>query len=123
MADQHSLFSISYAANLLGIHPQTLRLYEREGFVQPLRTKGNTRRYCRQDIEQIRVILHLTRKLGVNLAGVEVILKMQSKLAELENELNNLQHDLAKRAQVEEKRPTKQRALIKAPSRMLIKVS
>lgn len=121
--DQQTLFSISYTANLLGIHPQTLRLYEREGFVRPSRTKGNTRRYCRQDIEQIRMILHLTRKLGVNLAGVEIILKMQSKLAELENEINNLQHLLAKRAQVQEKRQTKPRALIKASSRMLIKVS
>ncbi len=69
------------------------------------------------------MILHLTRKLGVNLAGVEIILKMQSKLAELENEINNLQHILAKRTQVQEKRQTKPRALIKASSRMLIKVS
>lgn len=121
--DQPSHFSISYAANLLGIHPQTLRLYEREGFICPSRTKGNTRRYSRQDIEQIRVILHLTRQLGVNLAGVEIILKMQRKLAELENEIHNLQYILAKRAQVQEKRHSKQRALIKASSRMLIKVT
>jgi MerR family transcriptional regulator/heat shock protein HspR len=121
--DQHPLFSISYAANLLGIHPQTLRLYEREGFIRPSRTKGNTRRYSRQDIEQIRVILHLTRQLGVNLAGVEIILKMQRKLAELENEINNLQYTLAKRAQLQKKRQHKQRALIKASSRMLIKVT
>ena len=121
--DQHPLFSISYAANLLGIHPQTLRLYEREGFIHPARTKGNTRRYGHQDIEQIRVILHLTRHLGVNLAGVEIILKMQRKLAELENEIHNLQHILAKRASDQEQHQNKQRALIKASSRMLIKVS
>lgn len=117
--NQPSRFSIRHAADLLGIHPQTLRLYEREGLVRPSRTRGNTRRYSLQDIEQIRVILHLTRTLGINLAGVEIILNMQRKLAELEHEIQDLKHLLANQA-----RPQSQPyALIKASSRMLIKVS
>ena len=120
--DQQPIFPISHIAKLLGVHPQTLRLYEREGFVKPSRTKGNTRRYSLQDVEQVRVILHLTRDLGVNLAGVEIILNMQDKLAGLQGEINDLQHVLTERRQHQGKLPTQQRALIKASSRMLVKV-
>lgn len=116
---QPARFSIRQAADLLGVHPQTLRLYEREGLIRPLRTRGNTRRYALHDIERIRVILHLTRTLGINLAGVAIILDMQRKLAELEYEIQDLQHLLADQA----KRQNRRYAIIKASSRMLIKVS
>lgn len=121
--NQPSLCSIRHAAELLGIHPQTLRLYERQGLVHPARTKGNTRRYSAQDIERLRLILHLTRTLGVNLAGVEIILNMQRKLAKLEREIEDLQHILVNHRRHRDRHQRKQYALIKASSRMLIKVS
>lgn len=121
--NQQSHFSIRHAADLLGIHPQTLRLYERAGLVRPARTEGNTRRYSAQDVEQLRLILHLTRTLKINLAGVEIILNMQRKLAKLEHEIEELQNLLAKHIRYRERRQRKQYALIKASSRMLIKVS
>ena len=121
--DQASRFSIRHVADLLDIHPQTLRLYERAGLVCPARTKGNTRRYSAQDVERIRLILHLTRTLRINLAGVEIILNMQGKLAKLGHEIEELQVLLGKHMRYREKRQRKQYALIKASSRMLIKVS
>jgi MerR family transcriptional regulator/heat shock protein HspR len=117
----HPLLTISSIAKILNIHPQTLRLYERAGFVKPSRTKGNTRRYSPQDVEQIRCILRLTREQGVNLAGVEIILNTQHKLERLQQEIEELRHVLANRTQQHREFRTRQRALIKASSRMLIK--
>ena len=73
-------FTISAVAEMFDIHPQTLRMYEREGLIAPGRTQGKTRRYSREDLDKLEVILTLTRELGVNLAGVEVILDMREKL-------------------------------------------
>ena len=73
-------FMISAVAEQYEIHPQTLRLYEREGLLKPSRSEGNTRLYTEGDIERLEVILHLTRDLGVNLAGVEIILNMREKM-------------------------------------------
>lgn len=81
------LYMISVVAELLGIHPQTLRLYEREGYVRPRRTRGGTRLYSEADVEAVRRVLHLTRELGVNLAGVEVVLEMRRKLERMQAEL------------------------------------
>lgn len=120
--DHQGLFTISHIAKLLDVHPQTLRLYEREGFIKPSRTKGNTRRYSRQDVAQLRLILHLTRECKVNLAGVELILDMQQKLAEIQREIDHLRHALTERMQHHRDLRTRRRALIKASSRMLIKV-
>ncbi|MGQ4807459.1 hypothetical protein NKDENANG_00811 [Candidatus Entotheonellaceae bacterium PAL068K] len=123
MATNHRpLFTISNIANLLNIHPQTLRLYEREGFLKPYRTKGNTRMYSHQDVEQLQVILHLTRELEVNLAGVEVILHMQQQLTQLQRDTDELRQLLAECMRHTREPQTQQRALIKASSRMLIKV-
>ena len=66
------------------IHPQTLRLYEREGLLKPSRSEGNTRLYTPEDLERLEVILHLTRDLGVNLAGVEIILNMREKMSDMQ---------------------------------------
>ena len=71
---------ISAVAEQYAIHPQTLRLYEREGLLKPSRSEGNTRLYTDEDLERLEVILHLTRDLGVNLAGVEIILNMREKM-------------------------------------------
>src|SRR6185436_11286148 len=76
-------YMISAVAEQYEIHPQTLRLYEREGLLKPSRSEGNTRLYTPEDLERLEVILHLTRDLGVNLAGVEIILNMREKMGEM----------------------------------------
>ena len=79
---------ISAVAKKFNIHPQTLRLYEREGLLKPSRTDGNTRLYSEEDLEQLEMILSLTRELGVNLAGVEIILNMRHKIEQMQTEVN-----------------------------------
>src|SRR5512135_1007552 len=81
-------FMISAVAQKYNIHPQTLRLYEREGLLKPSRTEGNTRLYSEEDLEQLETILSLTRDLGVNLAGVEIILNMRRKMEQMQHEVN-----------------------------------
>ena len=79
-------YTISAVAELYDIHPQTLRLYEREGLLAPSRSVGNTRLYADTDLERLEVILSLTRDLGVNLAGVEIILNMRAKMDQMRRE-------------------------------------
>jgi MerR family transcriptional regulator, heat shock protein HspR len=81
-------FMISAVAQRYDIHPQTLRLYEREGLLKPSRTEGNTRLYSEEDLEQLETILALTRDLGVNLAGVEIILNMRRKMEQMQGEVS-----------------------------------
>jgi MerR family transcriptional regulator, heat shock protein HspR len=78
-------YMISAVAELYHLHPQTLRLYERAGLLKPSRSQGNTRLYTDQDLERLEVILNLTRELGVNLAGIEIILNMRDKMAEMQS--------------------------------------
>jgi MerR family transcriptional regulator/heat shock protein HspR len=80
-------YMISAVAEQYAIHPQTLRLYEREGLLKPSRSDGNTRLYTEEDLERLEVILHLTRDLGVNLAGVEIILNMREKMGEMQAQI------------------------------------
>ncbi len=80
-------YMISAVAEMYNIHPQTLRLYEREGLLIPSRSQGNTRLYTEEDLEALRTILNLTRDLGVNLAGVEIILNMRKRMEEMEKEM------------------------------------
>ena len=82
-------YMISAVAETYDIHPQTLRLYEREGLLKPSRSEGNTRLYTQDDIERLELILNLTRDLGVNLAGVEVILNMRQRLEEMQTEMQD----------------------------------
>ena len=79
-------YTISAVAEMFDIHPQTLRLYEREGLLKPSRSDGNTRLYSDEDIERLEVILSLTRDLGVNLAGVEIIMNMREKMESMQRE-------------------------------------
>jgi len=81
---------IGVVAERFGVHPQTLRLYEREGLIRPARSSGNTRLYDLETVERLEIILTLTRELGVNLAGVEVILELKSRLARMEGEVGRL---------------------------------
>ena len=97
---EHRLFMISVVSEMLGIHPQTLRLYEREGFIKPKRSGGNTRLYSEEDVEKLEMVLRLTRELGVNLAGVEVILSMREQMEqmrrEMEETIGQLREELAR---------------------------
>ncbi len=89
------VYLISVVAKALNIHPQTLRQYEREGLVTPSRTNGKMRLYSQRDIDRINMILRLTRDLGVNLAGVDIILQFKDKIDEMEQEIDDLQVKLA----------------------------
>jgi MerR family transcriptional regulator/heat shock protein HspR len=100
-AKSKAAYMISSVAEQYGVHPQTLRLYEREGLLKPSRSDGNTRLYTDDDLERLEVILHLTRDLGVNLAGVEIILNMREKMAEMQRQIQDffgtLNQELANR--------------------------
>jgi MerR family transcriptional regulator/heat shock protein HspR len=85
---------IGVVARRFGVHPQTLRLYEREGLIRPARSSGNTRLYDLETVERLEIILTLTRELGVNLAGVEVILDLKSRLARMEGEVGRLMESI-----------------------------
>jgi len=80
-------YMISAVAEMYSIHPQTLRLYEREGLLVPSRSEGNTRLYTQDDLERLETILNLTRDLGVNLAGVEIVLNMRQRMEEMQKEM------------------------------------
>ncbi len=120
--DDQPVFSISRIAKMLHMHPQTLRFYERAGFVKPVRTHGETRLYSQQDIAQLRLILHLTRDMGVNLAGVEIILRMQHQLEHGWDEIEHLRQQLADCVQQNGTERAQTQALIKATPRKLVKV-
>lgn len=101
-------YMISSVAEQYGVHPQTLRLYEREGLLKPSRSEGNTRLYTDEDLERLEVILKLTRDLGVNLAGVEIILNMREKMDAMQKQIEQFVstlNDLARQQPLEEIRP------------------
>ncbi|WP_462106572.1 heat shock protein transcriptional repressor HspR [Campylobacter concisus] len=98
---EEPLFLISVVAKVLSIHPQTLRQYEREGLIEPSRTDGKMRLYSQKDVDRVKTILNLTRELGVNLAGVDVILQLKEKIDDLEStidELNKKLHEATSQA-------------------------
>ena len=87
-------YMISVAAELVGMHPQTLRVYEQKGLVRPKRTAGNTRLYSEQDLERLRLIQRLTTELGLNLAGVELVLRLEDELRKAHIQIDRLQQQL-----------------------------
>ncbi len=93
-ADDRAVYIISVAAELAGVHPQTLRIYERKGLLSPARTAGNTRRYSARDIERLRMIQRLTQIEGINLAGVKMIVEMESQLDRMRRRLERLDREL-----------------------------
>ena len=95
--DERAVYIISVAAELAGVHPQTLRIYERKGLLAPKRTSGNTRRYSDRDISLLRQIQDLTQASGINLAGVKMIIEMQAQLDALRTQTEALQEQLARR--------------------------
>jgi len=88
------VYLISVVAKTLDIHPQTLRQYEREGLVVPSRTGGRIRLYSQRDVDKIKMVLRLTRELGVNLAGVDIVLRLKVKIEEMDNEIEYLKSQL-----------------------------
>ena len=94
MTDERPRYMISVAAELVGMHPQTLRMYEQKGLVQPQRTAGNTRLYSEADLERLRLIQRLTTQLGLNLAGVEAVLDLEEQLHRMHARIERLEREM-----------------------------
>jgi MerR family transcriptional regulator/heat shock protein HspR len=92
--DERPRYMISVAAELVGMHPQTLRMYEQKGLVQPQRTAGNTRLYSEADLERLRLIQRLTGELGLNLAGVEAVLGLEEQLQRMQARMERLEREM-----------------------------
>jgi MerR family transcriptional regulator/heat shock protein HspR len=97
--DDRPRYMISVAADLVGMHPQTLRLYEQKGLVRPQRTAGNTRLYSEADIERLQLIQRLTNELGLNLAGVELVIRLEDELRKAHKRIEKLQRQLREEVQ------------------------
>lgn len=110
MTDDRPIYMISVAAELVGMHQQTLRLYEAKGLVRPRRTPGNTRLYSERDLARLRVIQRLTGELGLNLAGVEHVLRLEDEVAGLRARVERLQDEM--RAAVQEAHRSYRRDLV-----------
>ena len=93
MIDERPRYMISVAAELVGMHPQTLRMYEQKGLVRPQRTAGNTRLYSEADLERLRLIQKLTTQLGLNLAGVEAVLDLEEQLQRMQARMERLERE------------------------------
>ena len=94
MIDDRPRYMISVAAELVGMHPQTLRMYEQKGLVRPQRTAGNTRLYSEADLERLRLIQRLTTELGLNLAGVEAVLGLEEQLQRMQSRMELLEREM-----------------------------
>ena len=94
MTDDRPRYMISVAADLVGMHPQTLRIYEAKGLIRPQRTSGNTRLYSEADLERLRLIQQLTTELGLNLAGVEQVMHMQDEVTRMRRQLERLERQM-----------------------------
>jgi MerR family transcriptional regulator/heat shock protein HspR len=94
--DDRPRYMISVAADLVGMHPQTLRIYESKGLIRPKRTAGNTRLYSEADIERLRLIQQLTNDLGLNLAGVEQVLQLQDEVQRMRRTLDRMEREMRK---------------------------
>lgn len=97
---ERAVYVISVAAELAGVHPQTLRMYERKGLLSPSRTPGNSRRYSDRDVEQLRRIQQLTQQLGVNLAGVRMIMELEEQLDRLSAQLDRTRRRISQEEQL-----------------------
>jgi MerR family transcriptional regulator/heat shock protein HspR len=94
VTDERPRYMISVAADLVGMHPQTLRIYESKGLLRPKRTAGNTRLYSEADVERLRLIQKLTNELGLNLAGVEQVLRLEDELQRMHRRLDRLEREM-----------------------------
>jgi MerR family transcriptional regulator/heat shock protein HspR len=113
--DDRPRYMISIAAQLVGMHPQTLRIYESKGLVSPKRTSGNTRLYSEADLERLRLIQRLTTELGLNLAGVEVVLRLEDELRRAHERLEGLERRRREEIQNVHKQYRRDLVLYQAP--------
>ncbi len=90
MKRKKGYYSISVVAKMFSVHQQTIRLYEKEGLISPKRSAGNTRLFSEEDVDRLEEVIYLTHRMGVNLAGVEIILKLQKKIKKLQDDMNKL---------------------------------
>ena len=123
-SESKSFYHISSVSQMYSLHPQTLRLYEREGLLRPSRSQGNTRLYSEDDLRQLELILNLIRDLGVNLAGVEVILNMRQKIERIEAEVSEFLEYVRREffQGREDEFEKKHRGLVPLPSTKIVKV-
>src|ERR671925_1150699 len=101
--DERPRYMISVAAELVGMHPQTLRIYENKGLIRPKRTAGNTRLYSEADVERLRLIQRLTTELGLNLAGVETVLRLEDELRRMRARLVRVEREMRERIRTVER--------------------
>ncbi len=119
MKRQKGFYSISAVAKMFSIHQQTVRLYEKEGLITPKRSDGNTRLFSEEDVDRLEQIIHLTHQLGVNLAGVEMVLKLQEKIDKMQKKMNALFDDTSKELKEEQENS---KEAVKASARSLMKL-
>ncbi|HVV58410.1 MAG TPA: helix-turn-helix transcriptional regulator [Gaiellaceae bacterium] len=111
----HPRYMISVAAELVGMHPQTLRIYEQKGLVRPKRTAGNTRLYSDADVERLRLINRLTSELGLNLAGVERVLHLEDELMRMHRRLERMEQEMRRALEEVHKHYRRDLVLYRAP--------
>jgi MerR family transcriptional regulator, heat shock protein HspR len=120
---EERFYAIGVVAKMFNVHQQTLRLYEREGLLKPARSDGNTRLYAEKDLERLELILNLSREMGVNLAGVEIILNLREKMSEMQHQINEMVRFLKEELGRSAKPETGERGLVKSPAANLIRFS
>jgi MerR family transcriptional regulator/heat shock protein HspR len=113
--DDRPRYMISVAAELVGMHPQTLRIYESKGLVNPKRTRGNTRLYSEADLERLRLIQRLTTELGLNLAGVELVLRLEDELRKAHTRIHRLEQQMREEIQNVHKQYKRELVLYEEP--------
>ena len=113
--DDRPRYMISIAAELVGMHPQTLRIYENKGLINPKRTRGNTRLYSEADLERLRLIQRLTTELGLNLAGVDVVIRLEDELRKAHERIERLQRQLRDEVQKVHKQYRRELVLYEPP--------
>ncbi len=120
---EETFYAIGVVAKMFNIHQQTLRLYEREGLLKPGRSQGNTRLYSEKDLERLELILNLSRDMGVNLAGVDIILTLREKMAEMRQQMNELVVYLKTELEKDMPQEKQERGLVKSPPANLMRFS
>jgi MerR family transcriptional regulator, heat shock protein HspR len=113
--DDRPRYMISVAADLVGMHPQTLRIYEQKGLVRPKRTAGNTRLYSERDVDRLRLVQRLTTELGLNLAGVEHVLRLEDQLQRMHRRLEKLERELREEVEAVHKQYRRELVLYRPP--------
>jgi MerR family transcriptional regulator, heat shock protein HspR len=114
--DDRPRYMISVAADLVGMHPQTLRIYEQKGLVRPKRTSGNTRLYSESDLERLRLIQQLTTDLGLNLAGVEMVLRLEDQLRKMQRRMERMEREMRDRMRDVERQYKRELVLWEEPT-------